>query len=47
MLKKEDDARRSAEKVLDTRVLGIIIDLVKVDEKQVTPEEFNNLFTEK
>jgi len=47
MLKKEDDARRIAEKVLDTRVLGIIIDLVKVDEKQVTPEEFNNLFTEK
>lgn len=46
-LKKEEEARRIAEKVLDTRVLGIIIDSVKVDEKSVTPEEFNKLFGNK
>ena len=46
-LKKEEEARRIAEKVLDTRVLGIIIDSVKVDEKTVTPEEFNKLFGNK
>jgi trigger factor len=46
-LKKEEEARRIAEKVLDTRVLGIIIDSVKVDDKTVTPEEFNKLFGNK
>jgi trigger factor len=46
-LKKEDEARRIAEKVLDTRVLGIIVDSVKVDDKTVTPEEFNKLFGNK
>lgn len=46
-LKKEEEARRIAEKVLDTRVLGIIIDTVKVDDKTVTPEEFNKLFGNK
>jgi len=33
--------------VLDTRVLGILIDAVRVDEKRVTPEEFNKLFGNK
>jgi trigger factor len=47
MLKKEDDARRIAEKVLDTRVLNLIIDTVKVDDKQVTIDEFNKLFEKK
>ena len=46
-LKKEEEARRIAEKVLDTRVLNIIIDSVKVDDKSVTPEEFNKLFGNK
>jgi trigger factor len=46
-LKKEEEARRIAEKVLDTRVLDIIIDSVKVDDKTVTPEEFNKLFGNK
>jgi trigger factor len=46
-LKKEEEARRIAEKVLDTRVLGLLIDAVKVDEKTVTPEEFNKLFGNK
>lgn len=44
MLKKEDEARRIAEKVLDTRVLDIVIDAMKVDDKKVSAEEFNKLF---
>lgn len=47
MLKKEDEARRIAEKVLDTRVLNIIIEAMKVDEKTVSIEEFNKLFEKK
>jgi len=44
MLKKEDEARRIAEKVLDTRVLDIVIDAMKVDDRKVSAEEFNKLF---
>jgi trigger factor len=47
MLKKEDDAHRIAEKVLDTRVLNIIIEALKVDDKSVSIEEFNKLFEKK
>ncbi|MFZ2286501.1 MAG: trigger factor [Bacteroidales bacterium] len=47
MLKKEDEARRIAEKVLDTRVLDIVIDAMKVDDKKVSAEEFNMLFEKK
>lgn len=44
MLKKEDEARRIAEKVVDTRVLDIVIDAMKVDDSKVSAEEFNKLF---
>ena len=47
MLKKEDDSHRIAEKVLDTRVLDIIIEALKVDNKTVSIEEFNKLFEKK
>lgn len=47
MLKKEDEARRIAEKVLDTRVLNIVIDAMKVDDRKVSAEEFNKLFEAK
>ncbi|MRR19835.1 trigger factor [bacterium] len=47
MLKKEDDARRIAEKVLDTRVLNVVIEAMKVEDKQVSAEEFNKLFEKK
>lgn len=47
MLKKEDDAHRIAEKVLDTRVLNIIVDNVTVTDKKVSIEEFNKLFEKK
>jgi trigger factor len=44
MLKKEEESRRITEKVLDTRVLDIMIDAIKVDDKKVSAEEFNKLF---
>lgn len=47
MLRKEEEAHRIAEKVLDTRVLDIIIEALKVDEKKVSIEEFNNLLEKK
>jgi len=47
MLRKEDESRRIAEKVLDTKVLDIVIDNVKVEEKSVSIEEFNKLFEKK
>jgi trigger factor len=47
MLRKEDEARRIAEKVLDTRILDIIIEGMKVDDKKVSIEEFNKLFEKK
>ncbi len=47
MLRKEDESRRIAEKVLDTRVLEIVIDNLKVEEKKVSIEEFNKLFEKK
>jgi trigger factor len=47
MLKKEDDARRIAEKVIDTKVLNLIIDAVEINDKKVTIDEFNKLFEKK
>jgi trigger factor len=47
MLKKEDDSHRIAEKVLDTRVLNIVIEALKVEDKKVSIEEFNKLFEKK
>ncbi|MGD0343025.1 MAG: trigger factor [Bacteroidales bacterium] len=43
-LKKEEDAKRIADKILDDKVLGILKDIVKTEEKNVTAEEFNKLF---
>jgi trigger factor len=47
MLKKEDDAHRIAEKVLDTKVLDLVIEAMKVEDKTVSIEEFNKLFEKK
>lgn len=44
MLQKEDEAHRIAEKVLETRVLDIILGNVKVEDKSVSVEDFNKLF---
>ncbi len=47
MLQKEDEARRIAEKVLDTRILDIIIEAMQVDDQKVSADEFNKLFEKK
>ncbi len=43
-LKREEDAKRIAEKILEERVTLILKDLVKIENKSVTVEEFNKLF---
>jgi trigger factor len=43
-LKREEDAKRIADKILDDKVIGILKDVVKIEEKSVTAEEFNKLF---
>lgn len=47
MLKKEEEAHRIAEKVLDTKVLDLVIDAMKVEDRKVSIEEFNKLFEKK
>ncbi len=43
-LKREDDAKRIADKILEDKVLILIKDMVNQKPKQVTVEEFNKLF---
>jgi trigger factor len=43
-LKREDDAKRIAEKILEEKVILIMKELVKLESKSVTVEEFNKLF---
>lgn len=43
-LKREDDARRIADKILDEKVISLIKEMVKIETKNVTDEEFNKLF---
>ena len=43
-LKREEDAKRIADKILDDKVIGILKDVVKIEEKSVTAEEFTKLF---
>ncbi len=43
-LKREDDAKRIADKVLEDKVILLLKDLVKLEEKSITVEEFNKLF---
>ena len=43
-LKREEDAKRIADKLLEEKVIALIKELVKVDDKTVTIEEFNKLF---
>ena len=43
-LKREDDIKRIADKILDEKVIEIIKGLVKIDNKSVTTEEFDKLF---
>lgn len=43
-LKREDDAKRIADKILDDKVLDALKEIVKIEDKNVTAEEFNKLF---
>ena len=43
-LKREDDAKRIADKILEEKVILLIRELVKLENKSVTVEEFNKLF---
>jgi trigger factor len=43
-LKKEEDAKRIADKILEDKVLVQLKDFVSVDNKNVTVDEFNKLF---
>jgi len=43
-LKKEEDAKRIADKILEEKVILLMKDMVKLESKSVTVEEFNKLF---
>jgi len=43
-LKREDEAKRIADKILEEKVSALIRELVKIENKSVTVDEFNKLF---
>jgi len=43
-LKREEDAKKIADKILEEKVILLMKELVKLDNKSVTVEEFNKLF---
>ena len=43
-LKREEDAKRIADKILEDKVILLMKDLVKLEPKSVTVDEFNKLF---
>jgi trigger factor len=43
-LKREEDAKRIADKILEEKVILLIKDMVKLESKSVSVEEFNKLF---
>lgn len=43
-LKKEEDAKRIADKILEEKVILIMKELLKIENKSVTVDEFNKLF---
>ena len=43
-LKREEDAKRIADKILEEKVIILMKDLVKLENKDITVEEFNKLF---
>jgi len=47
MMKKEETVRSIAEKVAEEKILAVIKDAVKLEDKEITIEEFNKMFEEK
>jgi len=45
ILKKEEDYRKIADKVIDDKVINKIKEEIKIDTRKVTTDEFNKLFT--
>jgi trigger factor len=43
-LKREDDAKRIADKILEEKVIAILKDRVQLEDKPISVEEFNKLF---
>jgi trigger factor len=43
-LKREEDAKRIADKILEEKIVAILKDLVKLEDKNITIDEFNKLF---
>jgi len=43
-LKREEDAKRIADKILDEKVIAVLQELVKLESKSISVEEFNKLF---
>lgn len=43
-LKKEEDAKRIADKIIEEKVLESMKDLVKIENKNISAEDFNKLF---
>ncbi|MDP4223908.1 MAG: trigger factor [Bacteroidota bacterium] len=43
-LKREEDAKRIADKILEGKVLELLKDMVKIENKAVTIDEFNKLY---
>jgi trigger factor len=43
-LKREDDAKKIADKILEEKVIFLLKELIKLENKSVTVEEFNKLF---
>jgi len=43
VLKKEGEKRKIQEKLLEDKAVAIIREAIKLDEKEVTTDEFNNL----
>lgn len=43
-LKREEDAKRIADKILEDKAILLMKDLVKLEDKTVTSEEFNKMF---
>jgi len=44
MLNREDDAKRIAERILEEKAVEKLKEIVKLEEKSITAEEFNKLF---